>query len=142
MLEDYLTFNAAKFVKDYYRALRSIEGLQRSLEDINYISALNMEKEKVQVSPSGSPVEAAVLRRDAIESKIANYQWHIDTYLNAEKRLTQDEKTVLDIFFQNENKLAAIASLEHHGYSRSTAYELRKAALEKISLSVAGISQH
>lgn len=142
MLEDYLTFNAAKFVKDYYRALKSIEGLQRQLEDVNFISALNMEKEKVKVSPSGSPVEAAVLRREAIESRIADYQWHIDTYQNAEKRLLPDEKLVLDTFFQTDNKLAAIATLEHQGFPRRTAYTIRKEALEKISLSVAGISQH
>lgn len=140
MLNDYLTFNAAKFVKDYYKAIRIVDGLRRQLNDIDYIKSVPTDIDRVQTSPTGDQVEKLVLRRIAIEERIRNYEWHIKTYEMAQNDLLPDERMVLEEFFTSTSKTDAVSNLENLGISRSNAYLIRKQALEKIAESVAGVS--
>ena len=140
MLNDYLTFNAAKFVKDYYKAIRIVDGLRRQLNDIDYIKSVPTDIDRVQTSPTGDQVEKLVLRRIAIEERIRNYEWHIKTYEMAQNDLLPDERMVLEEFFTSTSKTDAVSNLENRGISRSNAYLIRKQALEKIAESVAGVS--
>ena len=140
MIEEYLTFNAARFVKDYYRYKKIIPELKKQLDDVVDIKAIPIGQDKVQSSPDKSQVENIILRRVAIQEKIDRYARHCEAYQNAEKRLLPDEKMVLDTFFTASTKTAAIVILENEGISRTTAYNIRKAALDKIASAIAGVS--
>lgn len=140
MLNDYITFNSAKFVKDYYKAIHIVDNLRQQLSDITYIQSVPTDADKVQTSPTGDQVEKLVLRRIAIEERIANYTWHIQTFEKAQNDLLPDEKRVLEEFFTADTKMDAVVNLEEHGISQTNAYKIRKQALEKIAESVAGIS--
>lgn len=140
MLNDYITFNAAKFVKDYYKAIRIVDELRSQLNDIDYIRSVPTDADKVQTSPAGDQVEKLVLRRLAIQERIDNYEWHIKTYEKAQNYLLPSERTVIEEFFTAPSKTDAVTNLEEHGISRSQAYIIRKQALDKIAESVAGIS--
>lgn len=140
MLNEYITFNAAKFVKDYYKYIEIVDGLRAQLNDIDYIRSVPTDADRVQTSPTGDQVEKLVLRRIAIEERIQNYTWHIKTYEKAYNDLLPDEKKVLDEFFTADSKMDAVLNLEDKGIPRSTAYNIRKQALEKIAESVAGVS--
>lgn len=140
MLNDYITFNAAKFVKDYYKAIHIVDELRNQLNDIDYIRSVPTDADKVQTSPTGDQVEKLVLRRIAIQERIDNYEWHIKTYEKAQNDLETNERKVLEEFFTAPSKTDAVANLEEQGISRSQAYIIRKQALDKIAESVAGIS--
>jgi hypothetical protein len=140
MLNEYITFNAAKFVKDYYRYIEIVDGLRAQLNDIDYIRSVPTDADKVQTSPTGDQVEKLVLRRIAIEERIQNYTWHIKTYEKAQNDLLPSERMVLEEFFTSESKARAIDKLEAKGISKTAAYEIRKQALQKIAEAVAGIA--
>lgn len=140
MLNEYITFNAAKFVKDYYKYIEIVDGLRAQLNDIDYIRSVPTDADKVQTSPTGDQVEKLVLRRIAIEERIQNYTWHIKTYEKAQADLLPDEKMVLEEFFTAESKALAVDKLETKGISQTAAYKIRKQALEKIAEAVAGIA--
>ena len=140
MLSNYISFNAARFVKDYYKIIEIVDGLRKQLNDIDYVRSVPTDADKVQTSPTGDQVEKLVLRRIAIEERIKDYQWHIKTFEKAYNYLQTDEQKVIDEFFTHDSKTDAVASLEQMGISRSRAYEIRKQALEKISNFIAGVS--
>lgn len=140
MINDYISFNSAKFVKDYYKAIRVVSELRKQLNDIDYIKSVPTDADKVQTSPTGDQVEKLVLRRIAIQERIDNYEWHIKTYEKAQSDLETNERKVLEEFFTATSKTDAVANLEEKGISRSQAYIIRKQALDKIAESVAGIS--
>lgn len=140
MLNDYITFNAAKFVKDYYRATRIVDELRNQLNDIDYIRSVPTDADKVQTTPTGDQVEKLVLRRIAIQERIDNYTWHIKTFEKAQNDLLPTERKVLEEFFTADTKMDAVVNLEELGISQTNAYKIRKQALEKIAESVAGIS--
>lgn len=140
MINDYLSFNAAKFVKDYYKYVEIVNKLRQQLNDIDYIRSVPTDADKVQTSPTGDQVEKLVLRRIAIEEKIHDYTWHIKTFEKARDSLMPNERKVLDEFFTADTKMDAVSNLEQHGISRANAYAIRKQALEKIAEAVAGIS--
>ena len=140
MLNDYVTFNSARFVKDYYKAIHVVDNLRRQLADIEYIRSVPTDADRVQTSPTGDQVEKLVLRRIAIEERIHNYEWHIKTFEMAQNDLLPEEKMVLEEFFTAETKTDAVANLEQRGIARTSAYSIRKQALEKIAESVAGVS--
>ena len=139
MIEDYIVFNSAKFIKDYYRRKRQVVKLQQQLDDISMLHGSPTNKEKVQSMNTESPVEVIVLRRAAIQEQIDKCNEHIEAYEEARKRLTQDETVVIDQFFSGKNPNAVIVYLEHQGISRASAYRIRNEALNKIALEVAGI---
>lgn len=140
MINDYISFNSAKFVKDYYKAIRIVDELRSQLNDIDYIRSVPTDADKVQTSPTGDQVEKLVLRRLAIQERIDNYEWHIKTYEKAQNSLEPNERKVLEQFFTAPSKTDAVAILEESGISRSQAYNIRKQALDKIAESVAGVS--
>lgn len=140
MLNDYITFNAAKFVKDYYKAIHIVANLQSQLNDIDYIRSVPTDADKVQTSPTGDQVEKLVLRRIAIQERIDNYTWHIKTFEMAQNDLLPNERKVLEEFFTADTKMDAVVNLEECCISQTQAYKIRKQALEKIAESVAGIS--
>lgn len=140
MINDYITFNAAKFVKDYYKAIHIVDELRNQLNDIDYIRSVPTDADKVQTSPTGDQVEKLVLRRIAIQERIDNYTWHIKTFEKAQNDLLPTERKVLEEFFTADTKMDAVVNLEEFGISQTNAYKIRKQALEKIAESVAGIS--
>lgn len=140
MLNDYITFNAAKFVKDYYKAIHIVNELRKQLNDIDYIRSVPTDADKVQTTPTGDQVEKLVLRRIAIQERIDNYAWHIKTFEKAQNDLLPMERKVLEEFFTADTKTDAVVNLEQNGISKTNAYNIRKQALEKIAESVAGIS--
>lgn len=139
MIEDYVTFNAAKFVKDYHKCEKQIRKLEQQLENMDMMNVSLTTRERVQSSNKSSPVETLVLRRAAIQEKIARYKEHIETYQKAEKSLTREEKYVLDQFFSGRNINAVLVDFEAKGISRGRAYRTRDAALNKIAHEVAGV---
>ena len=140
MLNDYITFNSARFVKDYYKCKRIVEELQRQLDELTYIRSVPTDADKVQTSPKGDQVEKLALRRMAIEERMHDCNLHIEAYETARDYLLPIEKTVIEEFFTSDTKQDATDKLEDKGISRSTAYIIRKQALEKIALHVAGVS--
>lgn len=140
MLNDYISFNAAKFVKDYYRYIEIVDRLRAQLDDLDYVRSVPTDADKVQTSPKGDQIEKLVLRRIAIEERIDNYTWHIKTFEKAQNDLLPDERRVIEEFFTADTKMDAVVNLEQHGISQTNAYKIRKQALEKIAESVAGIS--
>lgn len=140
MISDYISFNAAKFVKDYYRYIQIVDDLKAKLNEIDYIRSVPTDADKVQTSPKGDQIEKIIIRRIAIEERINDHMAHIKTFEKAYNDLLPDEKKVLDEFFTADSKMDAVLNLEDKGIPRSTAYNIRKQALEKIAESVAGVS--
>ena len=139
MINDYVSFNAARFVKDYYKYIGIVDGLKEQLHELDYIRSVPTDSDKVLSTPKADQVEKLVLRRIAIEEKIEQYQWHIETFEKAYNDLLTDEKKVIEVFFTSDSKASAIATLAKKGIPQSTAYIIRKQALEKISYLISGL---
>lgn len=140
MISDYVTFNAAKYVRDYYRYKRIVAELERQLNNMEYISGVATDRDAVQTSRGTSQTEGLALRRIALEVKVADYKEHIETCQKALESLNAEERMVIEEFYTSSTKTAATVHLAEHGISRTTAYEIRNQALQKIAEFVSGIS--
>lgn len=139
MIEKYVTFNAKRFLVDYYKNQHLIHVLEHKLEDIISISSPPTDTDRVQSSPSGSKVELQAIQRMAIQERIAECKEQVDACEKALRTLTEEERDIIEVFFHNDKEIPAVEILEASGISKSTAYAIRKSALDKISTFVAGV---
>lgn len=139
MISNYVTFNVKKFVKDYYRYRALIPELEAKLESILYPPPAPIDADKVQVTPDGSKTERLALQRITLAERLADYRTHVQTCEQALQALTDEEKEVIRVFFDPEIKEPATDVLQSKGYSKSTAYNIRGQALDKIAEIVSGV---
>lgn len=140
MISEYVSFNAARFVKDYYKAKGIVRRLEEQLNSMDFITGVSTDRDAVQTSRGTSQTEGLALRRIALEDRIAGYRDHIETCEKAFKCLTEDEREVIEQFFTSSTKTAATVKLAERGISRTVAYEIRTRALKKIAEDVSGIT--
>lgn len=138
-LLEYINFKTEKFCKDYPYKVESKENLTEQLESIDGSGGVDYTKPRVQTSGvSDMPFALAALRIN-IECKLELIDSYLALYAKATADLSPEEKKVIDYFFNSElSQGQAVYELEQQGIPQSTAYMIRRNALDKIKRSLMG----
>ena len=135
MIQDYLEFNVAKFVKDCYAHKLQIASLTEQLKEIDGSRAIDPSREKVSGTPSDDGMVNLVMLRSRLIDRIRDYQSDMKVLKKAMISLTDDEKEAIDICFNGRN---IERQCEEYHIEERTLYYRRQRALNKISKSIIG----
>lgn len=137
MIEEYIKFDAEKFCKDYRQKKADYKRLMKSKDDALDISAVDPSRGHVQTSGTQSTVETAVLIRAAKDAQLQDLKSYLNAYNVAIGYLDEDEKMIVDAFFNHARTGAkTLLVLENVGISKTVAYQIRHRALQKIKTAV------
>lgn len=137
MIEEYIKFDAEKFCKDYRQKKADYKRLMKSKDDALDISAVDPSRGHVQTSGTHSTVETAVLIRAAKDAQLQDLKSYLNAYNVAIGYLDEDEKMIVDAFFNHARTGAkTLLVLENVGISKTVAYQIRHRALQKIKTAV------
>ena len=135
MIQDYLSFNVAKFVSDCYEHKRMLPALIEQLDDLDGLKGIDPSRDKVQTSPTNSGMINIVLLRSNLSDRISDYQRDIKLLDMALETLTEEEREAIEICFNGQN---VTRQCQEKHIEERTLYYRRKRALDKLSKAIAG----
>ena len=103
MIQNYLEFNVARFVRDCYERKAQLLLLIEELREINGARGIDPSKDKVQASRNDDAMVNLVMLRSRLSDKIRDYKNDIRLLQSAMETLTPDEKEAIDICFNGKN---------------------------------------
>lgn len=135
MIENYLDFNIAKFVKDCFEHEKMLPSLRQQYNDLDGVRGIDPSKDRVQESPSNEAIVNLAMLRISLDAKIKDYEKDIKLLRAAMQSLNDDEREAIEICFSGRN----VKSLcEDRHIEERTLYNRRKRALEKLRRAIIG----
>lgn len=135
MINNYLDFNIAKFVKDCYEHEKQLPALREQYNNLDGMRGLDPSREKVQTSPSNDGVDKIAVLRVNLSEKIEDYEKDIKLLKTAFLCLTDDEIEAVNICF-NGKPIAEQCYMRN--IEERTVYRHRKKALDKLTSALIG----
>lgn len=136
MISNYIKFDMVRFIADYYFFKALLPELESQLKSLDGMKGIDTTADKVKSSPSSDTTSKVALQRINLNEKIQSYKKHINLFERARETLTYEEKEVLEILFESD--LPAVIKAEEVGLSKTTLYERRRNAFEKIKMFIIG----
>lgn len=133
-IHDYIKFNIKQYIEDYYYYKKILPDLIREYENLDGITAVQIQTDKVQTSPNADGMEKIALERAVLSDRIEKYQKHIKQCEKALQNLTDTEREVIEL-----SHVGKSYPFMDKGYSEATFYRIKSAALNKLSLALIGI---
>ena len=130
-MDKYIEFNAVKFLKDAKHWEKEKEELQKQLDSITEIKGI--DNSPIRSGRLHDSVADVAAEREKILNRInrGDDVWHIWQYV--EKRLSDEEKSVLGVYFDGgriDKKIYEFG--RKYAMCRSDVYDLRRETLRKI----------
>lgn len=130
-MERYIEFNAVKFLKDARNWEKEKKELLKQLDSITEIKSI--DNSPIRSGRLHDSVADVAVEREKILSRIngGDDVWHIWQYV--ERRLSAEEKNVLDVYFNGgriDKKIYEFG--REYAMCRSDVYDLRHKTLKKI----------
>ena len=126
-------FDIVKFCSEYLLNKEIRRTLLAELDDISISAGIDYSETRIQCSPSTDGVPNTVVRRLSKQSEIDDINKYFEMFDNAYSQLTEDEQLVVSAFFmEGLNPTQTEVKLMEAGIPHTTAYRIRKKALEKM----------
>lgn len=134
-MEQYIEFNAVKFLKDSKTWEGEKRRLQAKLDGITEIKGI--DNSPIRSGRLHDSVADVAAEREQIESQIARIETYQKIWQHVERCLNDSEKEIIEVFFKGgriDKKTQAFS--RKHAMCRSDVYAFRRETLEKIRDSV------
>ena len=130
---DWRPFNIEKFLKASAEWDTKLEILEQNLEDIPYLPSSNNET-GIRGSNISEPPYTITLQRQKIQAQIDEIKRYKEMLDYGMKRLTEDERALIDGFFYPKRPIGIFVEQygRKYGIRERGVYEKRKRVLEKL----------
>jgi hypothetical protein len=138
-LTPYFDFSIEKFCRDYIWKTMLLKNYKEQLGDMYGESGLDPTADKVTSSPANDQIEKIVCMRINLEAKIEEIENYFEYFNKALACLTGEERDAIrEFFMKDQSPDDAVDVFIERGVDRSTAYRIRRRALEKMRISLFG----
>lgn len=95
-------FNLRHELQEYNAIPLKIESLKMQLKEITTLSSMTYDKQKINFKSNDSPVERLVMKKEEIETQIANLQYKKNRLDNAMKVLNDEQLAIVKAHYINK----------------------------------------
>ena len=134
-----IRFNAVGFLKDYAYNCRVLQTLRDSLQLAeDYGPVCMMEGDRVQTSNISDMTANLAIYTVRLKDQIKLYEFWLARGMDAMSKLTEDEKTILQIFFLDGFGTPLRRAMETFHMEKTSIYRIRKQAIDHFSILMIG----
>lgn len=132
-MEEFVEFNAVKFLNASKAWAREKKALQQEMDSITELKG--MENSPVRSGKISDSVASVAIARERIEKEISRIEDYETALTNSLNNLTEDEFNVIQLFFFSRGNIAPLIRKfgETYGFSQAGTYRLRRIALDHLT---------